>query len=750
MICGNTKGSGAKQRAFSGHSPGEQLRDSPIGPLTPGQQALWDGMSESEQELTKYLFHVPGVDMSKIRLGQRREPDRKESPGMNEDGGSLSRTGENVKTTLSASSETVPSGRERNPGAVIPEKRTATIWQQYLQEATGEEQSLSGQAEERGGQARFRASAFGRGRNPGAAIPEKKTATIWQQYLQEAAGEGQSLSEQAEKVHRAGYGTGKTESAQLREPTNGGPGGQAFALSSEEIAESGVGRPGRPDYDLDAAYRELLLERGREDPRLYSNSAFVRELHMAEERMRHGTAVGQAIADSYSPERNRRVLIGGALKAAENIENLLGYVGKGAASAAYASAAADQWMLGKLTGSEQLSQTGDELMDYSRDTAGSALKPVATFGSRYQRETEARYPYSGPGREFLDQVLSSTGSMAPSFIANLAVPGSGIYVSMLQSTGSAITEAKQRGADDTTALVYGMSVGIAEAAIEKLGDGLGGLFGKGALDDVLSRSVRESVSSPAAQEAILYLGGMAGEGLEECLSVFANELIDVYLLGGTVRSWKDLLSEGTWSFLAGAVTAGLVRGAQRLGGLLAGEAADPAELGRLLAREADDYIRQSNEAPGLPEVTSFRQKEPENSVQMLDRKDPAIYNEKNSSESWINIELKRNKNWNRKQNIAADVKLRCLSEGETVKTRVAPLKKSMRRFYKKALGLETIPPNVDIDHIIDRQLGGSDEISNLWLLDRSVNRSLGKQIERAIREYPYGTKFGRFYFSGDE
>ena len=607
MVNGNAKGSRTKQRAFSGQSPGGQLRDSPIGPLTPGQQALWDGMSESEQELTKYLFHVPGVDMSKIRLGQRKEPERKESPGTYEDGGSLSRTGENVKTTLSASSGTAPSGRGRNPGAVIPEKRTATIWQQYLQETAGEGEGGPDQAEESGGRAvssPSSPSASGRGRNPGAVIPEKRTATVWQQYLQEAAGEGQSGTDQAEKARRAGYGTGASESAQLREPANGMSGGQAVALSSEEIAKSGARRPGRPDYDLDAAYRELLLQKGREDPRLYSNSAFVRELHMAEERMRHGTAVGQAIGDSYSPERNRRVLIGGALKAAEDIVNLLGYVGKGAASAAYASAAADQWMLGKLTGSEQLSQNGDELMDLSRDTAGSALRPFATFGSRYLRETAARYPYSGPGRKFLDQVLSGTGSMAPSFIANLAVPGSGIYVSMLQSTGSAITEAKQRGADDTTALVYGMSVGIAEAAIEKLGDGLGGLFGKGALDDVLSRSVRQSVSSPVAQEAILYLGGMAGEGLEECLSVFANELIDGYLLGGTVSSWKDLLSEGTWSFLAGAVTAGLVQGAQRLSGLLAGDKPDPAELGRLLAREADDYIRQSNEAPGLPEETS--------------------------------------------------------------------------------------------------------------------------------------------------
>ena len=118
-------------------------------------------------------------------------------------------------------------------------------------------------------------------------------------------------------------------------------------------------------------------------------------------------------------------------------------------------------------------------------------------------------------------------------------------------------------------------------------------------------------------------------------------------------------------------------------------------FGRLLARAADDYIRQSNEAPGQPEETSFRQKEPENSAWTLDRDNHAGYNEIASQEGGISMELKPKKNRRRQRNIAADEKL--------------------------------------------RQLGGSDEISNLWLLDRSVNRSLGKQIERAIREYPYGT-----------
>ncbi|WP_157851496.1 hypothetical protein [Streptomyces monomycini] len=41
----------------------------------------------------------------------------------------------------------------------------------------------------------------------------------------------------------------------------------------------------------------------------------------------------------------------------------------------------------------------------------------------------------------------------------------------------------------------------------------------------------------------------------------------------------------------------------------------------------------------------------------------------------------------------------------------------------------------DADHLIDLQLGGRDEFSHLWALDKSVNRSLGSQIMARIKQH---------------
>lgn len=49
----------------------------------------------------------------------------------------------------------------------------------------------------------------------------------------------------------------------------------------------------------------------------------------------------------------------------------------------------------------------------------------------------------------------------------------------------------------------------------------------------------------------------------------------------------------------------------------------------------------------------------------------------------------------------------------------------------------------DIDHIQDLQLGGIDDIVNMWPLDSSVNRSLGSQINHLIKDLNLGTKIGK-------
>ena len=65
--------------------------------------------------------------------------------------------------------------------------------------------------------------------------------------------------------------------------------------------------------------------------------------------------------------------------------------------------------------------------------------------------------------------------------------------------------------------------------------------------------------------------------------------------------------------------------------------------------------------------------------------------------------------------------------------------------YKKAFGKDSIPAGKDIDHTIDLQLGGNPDVKvNGKSLDKSVNRSLGKQIGYLIKDFDYGTIIRKF------
>jgi hypothetical protein len=109
-----------------------------------------------------------------------------------------------------------------------------------------------------------------------------------------------------------------------------------------------------------------------------------------------------------------------------------------------------------------------------------------------------------------------------------------------------------------------------------------------------------------------------------------------------------------------------------------------------------------------------------------------------------NVNLHYKQGWTPEQKVAADKKLKALTEATTIYTPVNRSGTSARAIYKKAYGNNSIPQGFDIDHIVDLQLGGTQDLSNLWALDYSVNRSLGKQINNFIKNNPYGTAFGKF------
>ena len=107
-------------------------------------------------------------------------------------------------------------------------------------------------------------------------------------------------------------------------------------------------------------------------------------------------------------------------------------------------------------------------------------------------------------------------------------------------------------------------------------------------------------------------------------------------------------------------------------------------------------------------------------------------------------ELSYKEDWTPEQRAEADAKCKALSDADTVKTKVER-NDSPSVEYKKAFGKDSIPAGKDIDHTIDLQLGGNPDVKvNGKPLDKSVNRSLGKQIGYLIKDFDYGTIIRKF------
>jgi RHS repeat-associated protein len=115
-------------------------------------------------------------------------------------------------------------------------------------------------------------------------------------------------------------------------------------------------------------------------------------------------------------------------------------------------------------------------------------------------------------------------------------------------------------------------------------------------------------------------------------------------------------------------------------------------------------------------------------------------NVKKGVEKGVELMLWAKDTWNKAQIQAAQQKVDALSklaaEGRLVKT---PVQGGPSASSIWGSAGRTKPARSDIDHIQDKQLGGTNALSNLSPLDSSVNRSFGAQIGSQLRNYPVGT-----------
>ena len=114
-----------------------------------------------------------------------------------------------------------------------------------------------------------------------------------------------------------------------------------------------------------------------------------------------------------------------------------------------------------------------------------------------------------------------------------------------------------------------------------------------------------------------------------------------------------------------------------------------------------------------------------------------------NSDGTYDAELSYKDDWTPEQKSQADAKCKSLTEADTRKTNVEGKRNARKTsLFRKE---KNISSSHDVDHIIDLQLGGADGVNNMTGLDRSVNRSLGSQINHLIGSLPENTAIIKFY-----
>ena len=139
--------------------------------------------------------------------------------------------------------------------------------------------------------------------------------------------------------------------------------------------------------------------------------------------------------------------------------------------------------------------------------------------------------------------------------------GLGMLPFFARAAGGSMLEAEQEGADSWGQLGYGLTKGAIEVGTEKLFDGLAGVFGKGAADDVIEGLIGKLSGSNTGHSLLRAFAGAAGEGTEEVISdlldPFAKLIYNDRALKEAWENRAELRSQMLYDYLIGAAMGGL-------------------------------------------------------------------------------------------------------------------------------------------------------------------------------------------------
>lgn len=248
-----------------------------------------------------------------------------------------------------------------------------------------------------------------------------------------------------------------------------------------------------------------------------------------------------------------------------------------------------QAMASGNTGGKTYEELYDQyLKEYQGKFKEEPLRKTVDWGEAYDQESEriaqelgvneeARKDYQfgqALGRMAPAIAISATGNLAGGGMTLLGAGEAAKYAytigrvlssaaTFTSAAGGAYEDAKAHGIDDDQAMTYAATVGAIELATEAFSSGLGKIGGKkigtgGVTDDFVEALAKRASSDPNVQNAIIYVGGVVGEGFEEWLSEWGDYLANKALVKYDDRTVKDVWGDSKESFYQGAMMSSLL------------------------------------------------------------------------------------------------------------------------------------------------------------------------------------------------
>jgi len=171
-----------------------------------------------------------------------------------------------------------------------------------------------------------------------------------------------------------------------------------------------------------------------------------------------------------------------------------------------------------------------------------------------------------------------------------AATGGGAMLPLVaRSFGAGASEARNDGASYEKQVLYGAASTAAEVAFEKVTNGLAGIYGKGAADELVEKAIGKLANTDAGRTVLRALAGMGGEAAEEFATSAIAPLLQTIYNGQSIgESYSD---EQITDWLYDALIGGVLGGAGSIASIASGQDA-----------QANATLRAAQEAQEAPTV----------------------------------------------------------------------------------------------------------------------------------------------------